>query len=95
MAKYSYKTQGTCSSQINIEVLEKPLLEFDTHTKVHYKHFERWRLANTLVKLYGKDTGYKYLRNICAIFLAILYSGPSNSFFAFFNSLFKITKTRG
>lgn len=54
------------SSQINIEVLEKPLLEFDTHTKVHYKHFERWRLANTLVNLYGKDQGYKYLRLICA-----------------------------
>ena len=29
------------STQLNIEVLEKPLLEFDTHTKVHYKHFER------------------------------------------------------
>lgn len=54
------------SSQINIEVLEKPLLEFDTHTKVHYKHFERWRLANTLVSLYGKDQGYTYLRMICA-----------------------------
>ena len=54
------------SSQINIEVLDKPELEFDTHTKVHYKHFERWRLANTLVNLYGKDLGYKYLRLICS-----------------------------
>lgn len=54
------------SSQINIEVLDKPLLEFDTHTKVHYKHFERWRLANTLVKLYGFKQGYNYLRLICA-----------------------------
>lgn len=54
------------STQINIEVLEKPLLEFDTHIKVHYKHFERWRLANTLVSLYGKDQGYKYLRLICS-----------------------------
>ena len=54
------------SSQIDIEVLDKPLLEFDTHTKVHYKHFERWRLANTLVNLYGKDQGYNYLRLICA-----------------------------
>ena len=51
---------------LNIEVLEKPELTFDMHNKVHYKHFERWRLANTLVKLYGKDTGYKYLRSICA-----------------------------
>ena len=54
------------STMVNVEVLEKPLLEFDTHTKVHYKHFERWRLANTLVNLYGKDQGYKYLRLICA-----------------------------
>lgn len=54
------------SSQINVEVLDKPLLEFDTHTKVHYKHFERWRLANTLVQLYGFKQGYNYLRLICA-----------------------------
>jgi hypothetical protein len=52
--------------QLSVEVLEKPELEFDTHNKVHYKHFERWRLANTLVGLYGKDQGYKYLRMICA-----------------------------
>ena len=54
------------SSQINVEVLDKPLLEFDTHTKVHYKHFERWRLANTLVQLYGFKQGYNYLRLICS-----------------------------
>ena len=54
------------SQQLNVEVLEKPELEFDTHNKIHYKHFERWRLANTLVSLYGKDKGYNYLRMICA-----------------------------
>lgn len=51
---------------ITVEVLEKPELEVDTHTKVHYKHFERWRLANTLVALYGLDQGNRYLRMICA-----------------------------
>ena len=51
-------------NNIQIEVVDKPLLEFDTHTKVHYKHNERWRLANTLVSLYGMDLGYKYLRMI-------------------------------
>lgn len=51
---------------IKIEVLDKPELKFDTKNKIHYKHFERWRLANTLVALYGKDQGYKYLRLICA-----------------------------
>ena len=54
------------TQQLHVEVLEKPELEFDTHNKVHYKHFERWRLANTLVGLYGKDQGYRYLRMICA-----------------------------
>ena len=53
-------------SQLNVEVIEKPDLEFDTHTKIHYKHFERWRLANTLVKLYGLEKGFKYLRLICS-----------------------------
>ena len=38
----------------------------DTHTKVHYKHFERWRLANTLVSLYGLEQGYNYMRMICS-----------------------------
>jgi len=51
-------------NNIQVNVLDKPLLEFDTHNKVHYKHNERWRLANTLVSLYGFEQGYKYLRMI-------------------------------
>lgn len=51
---------------LNIEVKEAKDLEFDTHNKVHYKHFERWRLANTLVKIYGLEKGFKYLRIICS-----------------------------
>ena len=49
-----------------IEVKDAPLLAIDTHAKVHYKHFERWRLANTLVSLYGLEQGYKYMRMICS-----------------------------
>lgn len=49
-----------------IEVKEAPLLEVDTHKKIHYKHFERWRLANTLVSLYGTEQGFKYMRMICS-----------------------------
>ncbi len=49
-----------------IEVKNAPLLEVDTHNKIHYKHFERWRLANTLVSLYGLDQGFKYMRMICS-----------------------------
>ena len=52
--------------KLNVEAIEKPEPEFDTHNRIHYKHQERWRLANTLVQLYGKDKGYKYLRNICS-----------------------------
>lgn len=49
-----------------IEVKNAPLLEVDTHAKVHYKHFERWRLANTLVSLYGLEQGSRYMRMICS-----------------------------
>ena len=38
----------------------------NAHTKIHYKHNERWRLANTLVALYDKVQGYQYLRMICS-----------------------------
>lgn len=50
---------------LDIEVIDAASLEVDTHNKYHYKHFERWKLANTLVKLYGVEQGYKYLRMIC------------------------------
>ena len=46
-------------------VLSSELPMFDTKNAFHYKHNERWRLANTLVKLYGLDEGVKILRRIC------------------------------
>lgn len=51
---------------VDIEVVDAEQLKVDINSKYHYKHFERWRLANTLVKLYGVETGYKYLRLICS-----------------------------
>lgn len=51
---------------LKIEVVDAKPLEVDVRNKVHYKHYERWRLANTLVKIYGLDQGYTYLRMICA-----------------------------
>jgi hypothetical protein len=54
------------SNDIEVEVKEAKDLEFDTHNKIHYKHNERWRLANTLVKLYGLEKGFKYLRLVCS-----------------------------
>ena len=52
--------------ELDIKVIEANDLEFDAHNKIHYKHFERWRLANTLVKIYGLEKGFKYLRMICS-----------------------------
>ena len=52
--------------ELKIEVKEAKDLEIDTHNKTHYKHNDRWRLANTLVKLYGMEKGYQYLRMICS-----------------------------
>ncbi len=54
------------SPELKIDVKEAKDLEFDSHNKVHYKHNERWRLANTLVQLYGLEKGFKYLRMICS-----------------------------
>lgn len=49
----------------SVEPTSAPELEVDTKNRYHYKHFERWRLANTLVRLYGQEKGYEYLRKIC------------------------------
>lgn len=49
--------------KIDVKSAEDPN---NIHDKIHYKHNERWRLANTLVQLYGLNKGFKYLRNICS-----------------------------
>lgn len=49
-----------------IEIKDAPLLESEVCSKAHYRHHERWKLANTLVHIYGKDQGFAYLRMICA-----------------------------
>lgn len=54
------------NADLNVEVAEAKDLDADIKNKVHYKHFERWRLSNTLVKIYGLEKGYKYLRLICS-----------------------------
>jgi hypothetical protein len=64
-------------SKVDIQVKSNGDPDFDTHRRFHYKHFERWRLANTLVQIYGdRDvTGkivnvtkpFSYLRRICTL----------------------------
>ena len=67
--KHMFKDKNNVESEednvLDIKAEGKPLL-VDTCTKVHYKHDERWRLANTLVSLYDKGQGYRYLRMICS-----------------------------
>jgi hypothetical protein len=58
--------EASDDNEVDVEVKDAPDLEVNTHSPVHYKHFERWRLANTLVKLYGQEKGYIYLRMICS-----------------------------
>lgn len=53
------------TNELNISATVDDVI-VNTHTKIHYKHNERWRLANTLVALYGKVQGYQYLRSICS-----------------------------
>ncbi len=45
------------------ELLEAPV--FDTRNRFHYKHNERWRLANTLVSLFGMRDATVMLQRIC------------------------------
>ena len=64
-------------SKVDINVKSTGDPEFDTHKRFHYKHFERWRLANTLVQIYGErdisgkiisvQKPFQYLRRICTL----------------------------
>lgn len=59
-----FEEEEECKTTVDIR--SAPLLEVDSHNRIHYKHNERWKLANTLVKLYGIEQGFKYMRMICA-----------------------------
>lgn len=62
----SYSSDDENDEASNIDITSAP--ELDTSKgiqKYHYKHAERWKLANTLVKIYGREKGLKYLRLIC------------------------------
>ncbi len=64
--RWEWFEEDSEESNLNIEVVDAKDLNMDIGNKVHYKHFERWRLANTLVKIYGIEKGFKYLRIICS-----------------------------
>lgn len=79
-SRYEYFTPsdpGEEDASIKISAYSKDDPIFDVHQRYHYKHNERWRLANTLVQLYGERDAngyiidirkpYNYLRRICTL----------------------------
>lgn len=63
-SRWEYFEENDDAPEVNVK--DAPHLEVDAKNKVHYKHNERWRLANTLVNLYGLEWGSKYMRMICS-----------------------------
>ena len=79
-ARYEWFTPDDPDEYANVDIQVKSTgdPDFDTHRRFHYKHFERWRLANTLVQIYGdRDAvsgkitsvtkAFQYLRRICTL----------------------------
>lgn len=80
-SRYEYFTPTDPSEEtaetLKINAYSKDDPIFDVHQRYHYKHNERWRLANTLVQLYGERDAngyitdirkpYNYLRRICTL----------------------------
>ena len=64
--RWEWFEEENSEESLNIQVTSAEDLKGEIVNKIHYKHFERWRLANTLVKIYGLDKGFKYLRMICS-----------------------------
>lgn len=63
-----FETKGPEDEDSSASVNIKSAPELDISggiVKYHYKHTERWKLANTLVQIYGLDKGIEYMRLIC------------------------------
>lgn len=61
--KYDYFIDEN-KTEVKVTEASEPII--DRGFKIHYKHYDRWRLANTLVKLYGIQKAQNYLRRICS-----------------------------
>lgn len=64
--RWEWFEESTEGDQPEVNVLDSGADKISIYNKVHYKHHERWKLANTLVKLYGLNKGSQYLRAICS-----------------------------
>lgn len=66
-SKLKWFSDNTVQSPIDLEDIELDDRDITkSKGKKHYKHQQRWQLANTLVKLYGEDKGLDLLVNICS-----------------------------
>ncbi len=51
--------------QTKIDVVDNGSIDGVNNNQTHYKHFARWRIANTLVSLYGLEKGYELIKKVC------------------------------
>lgn len=70
--RYQFFTDPSTNKEPDIELSENEVFDPTNGKKSlistarHYKHSQRWQLANTLCAIYGADQGYIFLRQICS-----------------------------
>ena len=70
--RYQFFTDPEANNSNDIEIPSEDVFDptggkkATKSTARHYKHWQRWQLANTLCSIYGSKQGYKLLREICS-----------------------------
>ena len=70
--RYQFFTDPSSNKEYDIELDEDEVFDptngkkSSTSTARHYKHWQRWQLANTLCSIYGATKGYQLLREVCS-----------------------------
>ena len=70
--RYQFFTDPSANKEYDIELDEDEVFDptngkkSSTSTARHYKHWQRWQLANTLCSIYGATKGYQLLREVCS-----------------------------
>lgn len=66
--KLEWFTRQTTSKKNNVEIDNFSNInnvKLNKNKKIHYKHAQRWQLANTLTSLYGEEAALKVMNIIC------------------------------
>ena len=65
--KLEWFSNDIVSEPINLDKLSNIHdRDLTKNKKIHYKHNQRWQLANTLVALYGEKDGFAFMKEICS-----------------------------